>query len=857
VEGGPPYLLLSGAAGGRVSTPDNAALDITGDLFLLVEMQASIPIPAAGLRHELLAKWDSAAQRAYHFGWDEYGRLVLFWSTTGANALSALSQYTIPFRTAGPVTVAVFLDVNFLGNHFAVFWGIEGTRDDLLAALVADETAVRLGAPFVGSGTTSIFNSSAPLEIGDIAGAGDITPAVGVRRAQVRSGNWTGTVVANPDFTAQAVGATGFTDSAGRVWAVQGDAKITNRQHRFVGATGSVDLRWPQPRQRDADLPEVARASLTLAGPLRQMQQGAKPLRSALYRVVTSPSVRPSVLGYWPCEDGPDASRLAGAGIFPINPMRINGAVEPGADSSLAASLPLPTNAGGELGSWDARIKLTTNSTWVFEEFVRIPTITGTEVNILTVDTAFGTADRWRILIDSGEARLQAVDSTGSFLENQAAAIGSELFEHWFLLRFEASQNGGNVDWEITLVPIPELGFSIGGGGFSGSFAGTLGRAAVVGRTVDTAPPDGMSFGHIIYSNGDLPLGWLAGADTAWAEETAAHRVWRLCREEGIPIAIVGDNTVAANFRGDPLFSHPMGAQLPKPLLDLLQECADADLGILYEQRTTPGLAYRTHRSLQNQATRLTLDLPLRGLADPFEPTLDDQRLRNDITVKRTDGSSAQVADQSSIDAEGRYDEEITVNVATDEQADNQAGWRLHLGTWPELRLPAVATSLRAAGPAVVADWLAVDLGDRFEATNLMRQVDPATDQLLEGYEETLSFFHWKAALNGSPAGPWEVGVRNDFARGKRDTAGSELVTGIDDNDTSLSVATTLGPVWSAVDADDGFDIAIGGERMTVTDISGAASPQTFTVTRSVNGVVKAHLAGADVRLWRPTVRSL
>jgi hypothetical protein len=40
-----------------------------------------------------------------------------------------------------------------------------------------------------------------------------------------------------------------------------------------------------------------------------------------------------------------------------------------------------------------------------------------------------------------------------------------------------------------------------------------------------------------------------------------------------------------------------------------------------------------------------------------------------------------------------------------------------------------------------------------------------------------------------------------------------------------------------------------------VTAISGASSPQTFTVTRSVNGVVKSQAAATAVQLFRrPTV---
>jgi hypothetical protein len=51
--------------------------------------------------------------------------------------------------------------------------------------------------------------------------------------------------------------------------------------------------------------------------------------------------------------------------------------------------------------------------------------------------------------------------------------------------------------------------------------------------------------------------------------------------------------------------------------------------------------------------------------------------------------------------------------------------------------------------------------------------------------------------------------------------------------------------------------IEIGGEWMTVTDIgtasaSGGYNEQTFTVTRSTNGVVKAHSALAPVRLAQP-----
>ena len=75
----------------------------------------------------------------------------------------------------------------------------------------------------------------------------------------------------------------------------------------------------------------------------------------------------------------------------------------------------------------------------------------------------------------------------------------------------------------------------------------------------------------------------------------------------------------------------------------------------------------------------------------------------------------------------------------------------------------------------------------------------------------------------------------------------------------TASVTTTspsLG-IWTTSAGDFPFDITVGGERMTVTNITGSSSPQTFTVARGMNGVVKTQAAGTDIRLWQPTLISL
>ena len=92
---------------------------------------------------------------------------------------------------------------------------------------------------------------------------------------------------------------------------------------------------------------------------------------------------------------------------------------------------------------------------------------------------------------------------------------------------------------------------------------------------------------------------------------------------------------------------------------------------------------------------------------------------------------------------------------------------------------------------------------------------------------------------------------------GRADTDGPTLHADITSGATSMQVDTTTSGS-PAVDhrrpATSRSTSSIAGEQITVTSISGSSSPQTFTITSSVNGVVKAHTAGAAVRLFIPPV---
>ncbi|MGH8953051.1 MAG: hypothetical protein ACRDX9_16735, partial [Acidimicrobiia bacterium] len=623
----------------------------------------------------------------------------------------------------------------------------------------------------------------------------------------VRSGDWTGTIVANPDFVAQDPGDIGFTDSAGRVWTVAGDAEITDWQPRFVGTVDAVQLGWPKPRRRDDTDVGVARATFTVAGALRRMQQGSKPLESTLRRLVTSPSVAGNVAGYWPMEDGRDADRFSSP-IPGIPAMTIKSAenITLATDSDLPASEPLPTINGGMLASYGVNIPAGPVDEFAVECFVHVPTaaVSPAFTRVIGFFTN-GTVRDWRLRVNDTNVNLEGRNIDGSLVINNTFGIDATFYGQFTLVRVDVVQDVGNIDWEITYVPLNDTGVAFGN---SGTLAGTVGRVTRAGNYV-TPPADGFSVGHYIVSTG-LGLGWLAGADTAWVGETAAHRFWRLCREERIPAAIVGDNTVTEFFRGNPELSEQMGPQRLRTLPDLLQECVDVDLGVMSELTTTPGLVFRTRRSLYNQPAALTLDVGQRALGRDFKPTHDDQRLRNDVTVTRPDGASAHVTTNPPPEPGNLYDVDQAVNVQSDLRLPSQASWRLHLGTWPEMRYPDVSTDLTIAQDLVDL-VLGLALGDRLHVQGLPPEHPTAEiDLIAEGATETISLEHWTVAPTCSPAGPWEVGVRDDDARGKRDTAGSQLNNTIDGDDTSLTVAVTSGPGWTTATGDFPFDLEIG-----------------------------------------------
>ncbi|MFI9079113.1 hypothetical protein ACIGW8_22030 [Streptomyces sioyaensis] len=811
---GANYLSLPGVVGDYASTPDTAALDITGDLD--VRFDGTLTNWGA-TDLELIGKFTFATGgRSWYLGMRN-GFPHFEWSTDGANTIQADAPVAPMIPPSGRLALAVTLDVNN---------GAGGSTVQFYTAPTIAGPWSYLGAPIVIAGTTSIFNSNAPLRIGDAIGSLNFTTAAGAcHAAQVRSGIG-GTLVANPDFTAQAAGTTSFTDSTGKVWTLAGGTDISNRRVRFSGEISSWPTRW-----ESTDVYTQVEA----AGILRRYGQGSAPLNSTLRRRVPT---SPGIVAYWPMEDGASATQ-AMSPLPGVQPLRASG-LQWATDDTLPGSAPLPVLAA--TASISGAVPLATPGQWQVEMVYNLDTMPSSLTTMLDV-SATGTARRYLVRLQTNSVQVQALDVDGAQL-GLINSTGPAFTGSWSRLQLIVNTSGSNTTMAIVWI-------TIGGDGLAANatFAGSPG--AVSGVSSPFGPGlAGMRLGHLgVFSVTNSTTYYQA--DDAFTGEPARERIERLAGEEGLPIAMLGP--------GD----EQIGAQRLLPLLDLMRESEDVDRGILFESRDRLGLAYRDRTSLYNQAPALALNYHA-DIVGPLEPVDDDQHVRNDVTVTRLSGSSARstldtgaLSTQSPPYGVGRYDDSSTLNLYSDDQPAQHASWGLHMGTWDETRYPVVRVNL-ARSPGLIDTATQVDVGDRITITNPPSFLPPDTmDLIAQGYAETLSQFEWTLEFNCTPAGPWNVSYLDDATYGRADTAGSSLAAAVTSTATSLSVATSSGPVWTQAAGDLPFDIRVGGEVMRVIAVSGSTSPQAVTVTRSINGVAKAQAFGADVRLATQPVIAL
>ena len=1030
VDEGPTYLVLPSGGSDVISTPDSASMSITGDLEVRVD---STTARIMRQNFYLASKWRAGSQKSWLLECDITGRIRWWWSADGSTNLSATSTVSLD-SPSERIAVRVTHDVDDgAGGNVVRFW----------IARSMDGPWTELGDPVVGSGTTAVYDSTAPVEIGGVTNTTFMNPRGMLHGWQIWSGLATagGTLVSGVDLSGATAGASTVSDGT-RTWTLQGDTELRDVDVRGVAEIASIAPSW--------DITGTdATAALEVAGVMRRFATGASSLRSALYR---------SIIGqdpdaYWPCEDGKDATQVASA-ISGVGPMIIDsGSPLMSESESFAGSEPIIIMHDAQItGRLPAPYSATGRSAvqWV----MNVDTSAGAPPTGQTIVAGFmagGTIGRWELSYRAAGGLRLLIYSTFDTIVMDSGPYAFGIDDQSVFVQVALVDDGADIDWSIVTIAAGRTTGLAGSGTLVGHATG--GARAIqlngAGGLVDVA------IGHVYVRSSDVTtqfdLGMSAGG---WAGETAAARIVRLCSEEGI----------VADVRGAPDLTPTMGPQPTSTLLEALTECEIADGGLLYTPRRQIGIAYRTLTSMLHQQPGASIDYSAGQLAPPLEPRSDDQLARNDVTVRRVNGSLTRVVlDTGPMGTEpsptgiGRYSEDVAVNVELDGQLEDIASWRLRQGTVDEARYSRIVVNLRSrrvTGSSLLDEIKSVDVGDVVEITSPPAQMPPDPIRIrVTSVTERITQISRSVELTGSPAaaletaiyqdaitfgddfesgtlaawptvtgaaaasaaaagagtyglrlspsasagavatstvkwaqthvwaqawmkfrintlasgtsmdmvtirntagsghldffvgtsgkfqadlvggssdldtgviadvGVWhelqlrvfygdttwhawlwldgvvygpivQAGVTPAFVRslhlgttsaktyevdvdsifivvGDRepdswveecsrwDTAGSELGSGITSTAESLSVVTMSGPVWTTDEDDLPFDLGIGGERIRVRAVSGSTSPQTMTVHRAVNGVVKSHDAGAAISLWASSYYSI
>lgn len=803
---------------------------LTGDIDVRVDVAPRLGLWAE--RTALLSKYTTDSdQRSWILYLDVDGNVGFIWSQDGTSSTTVFVTTATPIDTSAErLAIRATLDVDNGTGGFTVTFYTAPTIDGSWTQLFQYVNSV--------DGATSIYDSTTEIEVGR-AGTTLVDFNGWVYAAQVLDGIG-GTPKADIDFRTVSEGATAVTDDAGLDWVISdGYAIVSPDGLRFTGEVSEWPVRW------DTTGTDVY-TTITAAGLLRRLQQGTIPVQSTLRRILSG---QPTVVAYWPCEDGQDATHIASGIGGP--PMNIAGSPTFAGYSGFHCSAPIPTLNDSE---WLGAIRPYSDTGEIQCRFLMsVPSDTATSSgeSIIAISTT-GTASLWHLSYrgGTGNLRLEAFDTGGNLIWSGGdiafVADGKDLRVSLLLTQSDSDVIATVVTYEI--------------GAPSGLFdtqtvsSTDIGRASSVTVNNNGGIED-ISVGQIAVENQVVSVFDDLDEVLAYAGERAGRRFLRLC----------GENGIYGRVYGDPDDTPRMGPQDPDTLINLLNQCVNADDGLLFEPRDIIAVAMRTRASMQNRDAAVTLDYTT-DLYGDLEPTDDDRYTANDVTVTRIGGSSTRVMDTTSAlstaappDGVGAYTTELELSLFRDLDTVDQAYWHLHRGTVDEPRYPTLGVEMARSeivGDATVqAGLAAVDIGDRLTVTNPPTWLPPGSiEQLVGGITETLSNFTRMLAFALAPYSPYEVAV---YDTDRYDTAGSSLATGTTSAETSLSVATTSGPVWTTAAGDLPFDVVVGGERMTVTAVSGSSSPQTFTVTRSVNGIQKAHDAGTGVRLHQPAVRAL
>jgi hypothetical protein len=230
------YVYFPGTAGNYASTPDSAALSITGD----IDIRAKIAMDTWGAMEQdqaIVAKWLDSTQRSYMLR-IRNGNIRCYFSTTGADVISGSGNNAIP--TDGSVkwvrvtrASATGL-MSFYTSEDGVTWTATGTATGTAGALFDSTQQVEVGSYNNGAGRWAGKVYYAEIRNG-IGGSvvGDFTPNVPAH-----------TGVRTPSTFTSAVGAVPWTlNGSAWEWYPTVSPIVSTPDTAVLDVTGDLDIR--------------------------------------------------------------------------------------------------------------------------------------------------------------------------------------------------------------------------------------------------------------------------------------------------------------------------------------------------------------------------------------------------------------------------------------------------------------------------------------------------------------------------------------------------------------------------------------------------------------------------------------
>ncbi|GHI91269.1 hypothetical protein [Streptomyces olivaceus] len=841
-----------GSAYAALSVASDPGLDVTGDFDLRIDVSSDY-----WWLYQMLALRAVPSTNSHDWAFQIInGRLTFMWFPAGTWASRVYRQATelVKAYAGQRLALRVTLDAdNGAGGHEVRFY---------TGRTVDDEEWNLIGDPVTGAGATSLYTGNAYMELGGgLEFRGDpngssLPPLQGRAYAlQLRDGI-NGTVKVDMKTSSATLGEDTFVDATGFTWRRRGSAVLT---HRHVRMSGEVPA-WPPTRDLSGTDNYV---SIEPSGITRRMNAGTKPQDSALRRYIQAMGP----VDCWPLTDGVDSkagkSLLGGRDTTP---------------SGSALYVP-PTWAGGTLADWVEPVlavkageisgvmahtpRRTLGDNWHIDVFMSGGGGNSTVV-IEVWDVGAGTDAQNQVSIQLGLTgyldRLSVSRlSEGSDSSSQAFFGNWDGLGIWddrpHHLRLSVTGTG-----RVWTVYIDGKEFAFGGIDVTLRPPSRI-RVGYGALSVSGESSTDRSLGYLTYWMGDAVSEvdmWTAYM--GFQGERAGDRIERLADEAGYPVTVAGEL----------VYQQRMGIQDQARILELLNEASRTNFGHLLDARDRAEVIHRGGSTLWNQPPALVLDYSAGVIGAPFKPVDDDKLTENDVSVKRAYGSvpARQVLEEGELsvqdppDGVGRYDNAYTYSLATDRQADQVAGMRLHLGTYNGVRYTRLTLNL--ANPRVFAmidEILRIDVGDKIRLTNLPADHGPDdVEVLVAGYTEEAGADAWTITFNCTPAEPWTTGIAGSATFGRADTGGCRLTSGVTASATSVPVTTTGARRWAdsaTYPGDFPFEVRTGGEVMRVTACTGTGTAQTFTVVRAVNGVSKSHPAEQDIRLAAPVYAAL